>query len=68
MQEPLDEHCKTVKMILRHLKGTVNYELSFKKCKNLNIVSYTDADWATDLDDRKSVSGYCIYIGENLIS
>lgn len=29
---------------------------------------YPDADWAGDLDDRKSVGAYCIYLGNNLIS
>ena len=56
MQNPLDEHWKAVKRILRYLKGTMNFGLSLKTCKSLNITGYTDADWATDPDDRKSVS------------
>ena len=35
---------------------------------NYSVVAFSDFDWATDLDDRKSVLGYCIYVGRNLIS
>lgn len=33
----------------------------------MNLTRFTDADWACDLDDRKSIGAYCIYLG-NLIS
>lgn len=68
MQEPLNEHWKAVKRILRYLKGTATYGLSVNACKNLNVTGFSDADWATDHDDRKLVSGYCIYIGDNPVS
>lgn len=68
MQNPLDEHWKAAKRILRYLKGIINHDLSLKACNNLNITRYADADRVTDPDDRKYVTGYCIFIGENLIS
>lgn len=68
MQNPLDEHWKTVKRTLRYLKRTINHGLSFNASRNLNIIGYADSDWATDTDDRKSVTGYCIFIEGNLIS
>ncbi|XP_052291746.1 uncharacterized mitochondrial protein AtMg00810-like [Citrus sinensis] len=36
--------------------------------KEMKITGFTDADWACDLDDRKSVGAYCIYLGNNLMS
>jgi hypothetical protein len=30
---------------------------------NVNIVGYTDADWTGCLDDRRSTTGYCAYVG-----
>ena len=32
-----------------------------------SIQSYVDSDWAGDPDTRKSVSGWCIFLGVNLI-
>ena len=34
----------------------------------LRITAYTDSDWASEKSDRKSISGYCIYLSNSLIS
>ena len=34
----------------------------------MTLIGYTDADWANNIDDRKSSGGFCIYLGNNLIS
>lgn len=33
----------------------------------MNLTRFIDANWACDLDDKKSIGAYCIYLG-NLIS
>ncbi|KAH9782476.1 hypothetical protein KPL71_008908 [Citrus sinensis] len=34
----------------------------------MQLTGFIDADWACDLDDRRSIGAYCIYLGNNLIS
>jgi len=34
----------------------------------LSLHGFTDADWGADIDDRKSITGYCIYLGYNIVS
>ena len=48
---------------LRCLRGTIDYELCFKKCDGdlqLNLVAYSDSDWASSLEDIRSTTGYCL--------
>ncbi|KAL3634153.1 hypothetical protein CASFOL_021207 [Castilleja foliolosa] len=68
MSNPLEPHLKAVKRILRYLAGTINYGLNFVKPKNINVTGFSDSDWAADLDDRRSTTGYCVYVGGNLIA
>jgi len=35
---------------------------------DLSIIDFSDAKWATDIEDRKFTTGFCIYLGTNLIS
>ena len=40
----------------------------YKKGSNLDIISYSDADWARSKSDRRSTSGYCTFVGGNLVT
>ena len=68
MQNPLEPHWKAVKRILRYLSGTSSFGLHFRPTSTLSLTGFSDSDWGSDMDDRKSTSGYCIYLGDNLIS
>ncbi|RVW58924.1 putative mitochondrial protein [Vitis vinifera] len=70
MQAPLTAHWKAVKRILRYLAGTLHHGLHLQHSFNshLNITGFCDADWASDVDDRHSTSGYCLFLGPNLVS
>jgi len=68
MQDPRDPHWTAVKRILRYLKATVDYTLCIHKCSSPQILAFSDSDWAGCPDDWKSTSGYCVFLGKNLIS
>lgn len=68
MDRPHSNHWKAVKRILHYLKGTMDHGLHFNDAKRLNIQAYCDADWASDPDDRRSTTGFCIFLGSNLTS
>jgi hypothetical protein len=56
-----------VTRILRYLKKTPGKGIQFRKNRHLDIWGYIDADWARDRTDRKSTSGYFIFVGGNLV-
>ena len=67
---PDSSHFKAAKRILRYLKGSIGFCLVFKghETTNFNLVGYSDADWAGNTSDRKSIGGYCFYLNGCLIS
>ncbi len=63
---PTVEQWNTVKRVLRYLKGTQNKELCYSKGANENMIhAYSDANWAADVTDRRSITGYCISLNKN---
>lgn len=61
-------HWKAVKRIMRYLRGTVNYKLSFDTKNPEQLIGYTDADWASDIDKRRSCTGYVFKLSGGSIS
>jgi hypothetical protein len=60
-------HWAAVKRILRYLRGTVNYGVSFARAVGENgtvsLLAYSDSDWGGDRDTRRSTSGYLFLVG-----
>ena len=65
---PKETHDASVKIILRYLKGTVDYGLWYPKSNNFTLKTFTIADWEGSIDDRKSTSGATLYLGYCLVS
>ncbi|XP_068692965.1 uncharacterized protein [Montipora capricornis] len=64
---PTQSHLTAAKRILRYLKGTVYLGLSYK-CADVNLIGYSDADWAGDVDDRHSTSGNVFLLAKGAVS
>ena len=49
----------TIRHVLRYIKATIDYKLVFKKSnEGLQISCYSDSDWASEKEDRRSTTGY----------
>ncbi|CAJ2660326.1 unnamed protein product [Trifolium pratense] len=69
MDRPTEIHEAALKRILRYVKGTAGYGVLYKKTSDeLQLSAWTDSDYAGDLDDRKSTSGYLFMLGSGAIS
>ncbi|RDX68373.1 putative mitochondrial protein, partial [Mucuna pruriens] len=68
MENPTELHLLVVKRVLRYLKGTTDFGIFYKKEGNKELLAYTDSDYARDLDDRKSTSGYVFLLCSVVVS
>ena len=57
-----------MKRIIRYVNGTLDYNLWYSRDSNACLAGYLNADWAGSVDDWKSTSGSCFYLGNNLVS
>ncbi|XP_020674351.1 uncharacterized protein LOC110093716 [Dendrobium catenatum] len=67
MQTPTTADFIQLKRILHYIKGTSSFGLPITP-GDTSLQTYTDADWAADIADRKSISGICTFMGPNLLS
>ncbi|KAI0498152.1 hypothetical protein KFK09_021393 [Dendrobium nobile] len=67
MHHPLKQHFEGLKRLLRYILGTLQLGLPLDRGP-LQLKGFSDADWASNTDDRRSISGYCNYLGNSLIS
>ena len=68
MHAPTVVHLKMVQRILRYVKGTIDIGLHFTSHTTLDLCAFSDADWAGCPTTRRSITSYCTFLGENLIS
>ncbi|XP_048424280.1 uncharacterized mitochondrial protein AtMg00810-like [Pyrus x bretschneideri] len=68
MAQPTNVHMVLVKRILRYIQGTIGYGLHYTKSKEFNITAYSDSDWAADINTRRSITGFVVYLGNNPVS
>jgi hypothetical protein len=64
MANPKEEHMQIAKRVLRYLRGTLDFGLFYRRRSASKLLAYTDSDYARDVDDRKSTSGYVFLLSE----
>ncbi|CAL2259009.1 unnamed protein product [Prunus armeniaca] len=67
MHLPVD-HMAIVMRILAYLKSAPGKGILYKNFCHLRIERFTDADWAGNVTDRRSTSGYFTFVGGNLVT
>lgn len=68
LHNPTSSRWSAVKRILRYLKATQFTGLQIFKSESTLLTAFSNADWAGNVDDRRSSGGYIIFFGANLIS
>lgn len=60
---PLEKHWVAAKRVLRYLKRTIEYSISYNRANEVSINAFSDADFARDVQQRKSTSGTIVLVG-----
>ncbi|GAU25332.1 hypothetical protein TSUD_375950 [Trifolium subterraneum] len=68
LHKPTVNHYNAACRVIRYLKHSPGRGLLFPRNSDLQLLGFTDADWAGCFDTRKSTTGYCFFLGFSLVS
>ncbi|XP_048632934.1 uncharacterized mitochondrial protein AtMg00810-like [Brassica napus] len=66
--DPRVPHLKAAHKILHYLKGSIGQGLFYPVDDDFQIKAFCNSDWSQCPDTRRSISGFCIFVGNSLIS
>lgn len=66
--DPCPTHWQALKRVLRYLQATPTHGITFSVNSRSDLVGYSDADWAGDIESRRSTSGYAFMLNGGCIS
>ena len=65
VDDPSERHWQAVLQIIKYALGTKDQSLTFERGPNLNLSVYTHVNYAEKADDRRSVSGVAVTVGNS---
>ena len=68
MEIPKGMHLAAVKRIFRYLRGVTEFGIMYRRGKEGTLIAYSDSDYAGDVNDRRSTSGYVFVLGSGAVS
>ena len=70
MSQPSVAHWQAAKRVMRYLKGTQHYELTYgsDSGKQQQLYGYSDSDWGNDVNDRRSFTGWVFLLHDGAVS
>lgn len=68
LSRPTERHFKATQHVLHYLKAAPGQGLLLNSSSTLTLHGYSDSDWARCPDSRRSISGYCFFMGDSLIT
>ena len=66
MHSPRVSHFQAANRVLRYIKKTTGLGITYKPTSKLDLVLYTDSDFAGSRVDYRSITSYCTFMGGNL--
>ena len=66
--DPCPTHWQALKRVFRYIQGTRSYGIEYQATSNDKLHGYSDADWAGDIEDRRSTSGYAFELNNGCVS
>ena len=65
---PDEQHLRAAIRVFEYLKQTENYRLIYNGNEGSDLFGYSDSDWASDIDTRRSTTGYIFKTDSGTIS
>jgi hypothetical protein len=67
-QDPSETHMKAARHVLRYLKGTRDFRITYGHSRELHVLGFSDANWGGDINDRFSTTGYVFMVNNGCVS